>query len=223
MLKLWGRPTSGRTQKVLWTLAEIGLQFDFILASATMGPGGHVSKGNKPFGLVDTPAYRARNPNGRVPTIDDDGFVLWESNSIVRYLAMQYAPALLYDNDIKTFASASRWLDWENNELLPPQHEMAMHLIRLPENQRDATVLAHAQEAFVKRLRIIEDILAHSRYICGERFTYGDIPLGLRVHRWHVLGLANTPFPNIARWYGELQARPAFQVWTANPAHHLEG
>ena len=96
MLKLWGRPTSGRTQKVLWTLAEIGLDFDFIMASATMGPGGHVAKGNQPYGIVDTPDYRAKNPNGRVPTIDDDGFVLWESNSSVRYLALQYAPDLLY-------------------------------------------------------------------------------------------------------------------------------
>jgi glutathione S-transferase len=111
-LKLWGRPTSGRTQKVLWTLEEIGLEFDFILASATMGPGGHVSKGNMPFGIVDTPEYRTLNPNGRVPTIDDNGFVLWESNSIVRYLAMQYAPDLLYASDTRTFASASRWLDW---------------------------------------------------------------------------------------------------------------
>ena len=77
---------------MLWALAEIELEFEFILASATMGPSGHVSKGNKPFGVVDTPEYRAKNPNGRVPTIDDDGFVLWESNSIVRYLAMLIRP-----------------------------------------------------------------------------------------------------------------------------------
>jgi glutathione S-transferase len=222
-LKLWGRPTSGRTQKVLWTLEEIGLKFDFILASATMGPGGHVLKGNTPFGIVDTPEYRAMNPNGRVPTIDDDGFVLWESNSIVRYLAMQYAPDLLYGNDIRTFASASRWLDWENNELLPPQHEMVMHLIRLPEAQRDPRALAKARQAFQNRLRIAEEQLGRTRHICGERFTYGDIPLGIRVHRWHVLGLAAGTFPNVDRWYAEIAARPAFQVWTADPANHLEG
>lgn len=223
MLKLWGRPTSGRTQKVLWTLAEIGLPFDFIMASGTMGPGGHVSKGNRPYGVVETAEYRALNPNGRVPTIDDDGFVLWESNSIVRYLAMQYAPDLLYGADIKTFASASRWLDWENNELLPPQHEMAMHLIRLPEAERSAGELEHARLAFVKRLAIMEAQLAHTRHICGERFTYGDIALGLRVHRWKIFGLQGPALPNIERWYGEISARPAFQVWTANPAHHLEG
>jgi len=223
MLKLWGRPTSGRTQKVLWTLAEVGLDFELILASGEMGPGGHVAKGNKPYGVVDTPEYRAKNPNGRVPTIDDDGFVLWESNSIVRYLAMQYAPDLLYGNDIKTFASASRWADWENNELLPPQHDMAMHLIRLPENQRDPRVLAKACEKFARAINIADEQLGRTRYIAGERFTYGDIPLGLRVHRWHVLGLARETPSNVARWYAEIKARPAFNVWTADPAHHLEG
>jgi glutathione S-transferase len=223
MLKLWGRPTSGRTQKVLWTLAEIGMDFELILASAEMGPGGHIAKGNRPYGVVDTPGYRAKNPNGRIPTIDDDGFVLWESNSIVRYLAMQYAPDLLYGSDIRTFASASRWLDWENNELLPPQHAMAMHLIRLPENQRDASKLDQACQDFARAIRIAEEQLGRTRYIAGDRFTYGDIPLGIRVHRWRVFGLARPPLPNLERWYAEITVRPAFNKWTANPAHHLEG
>ena len=223
MMKLWGRPSSGRTQKVLWTLAEIGIDFEFILASAEMGRGGHVSKGNKPFGVVDTPEYRAKNPNGRVPTIEDDGFVLWESNSIVRYLAMQYAPDLLYGSDIRTFASAGRWLDWENNELLPPQHDMAMHVIRLAADQRDPLVLQKACKKFERALQIADDQLARTRFITSDRFTYGDIALGLRVHRWHVLGLAREVPPHIARWYAEIKARPAFNKWTADPAHHLEG
>ena len=223
MLKLWGRPTSGRTQKVLWTLAEIDLPFELTQASAEMGPGGHVSKGNKPFGVVDTPEYRAKNPNGRIPTIDDDGFVLWESNSIVRYLAMQYAPDLLYGNDVRTFASASRWLDWENNELLPPQHDMVMHLIRLPEDKRDPQKLERARLDFVKRLSIMEEQLSRTRYMCGERFTYGDIAVGLRVHRWRLFALECPPFPAIERWYKEVTSRPAFHVWTAAPENHLEG
>ena len=223
MLKLWGRPTSARTQKVLWTLSEIGLQFELILASATMGVGGHVSKGNQPFGVVDTPEYRARNPNGRVPTIDDDGFVLWESNSIVRYLAMQYAPDLLYGNDVKTFASASRWLDWENNELLPPQHELVMQLVRLPPAQRDPEKLEEARLQFIKRLQIAEEQLGRTQYIAGERFTYGDIPLGIRVHRFYLFGLEGPPLPNVKRWFSEIRGRPAFHTWTAPAEYHLDG
>jgi glutathione S-transferase len=188
-----------------------------------MGPGGHVSKGNKPYGVVDTPEYRSMNPNGTVPTIDDGGFILWESNSIVRYLAMQYAPDLLYDDDIRTFASASRWLDWENNQLLPPQHDLVMQLVRLPESQRDAVQLERAREAFIKRLRIVEAQLGRTPYIAGGRFTYGDIALGIRVHRWFLFGLERPPMPDIERWYAAIRERPAFQVWTANPAYHVEG
>jgi glutathione S-transferase len=223
MLKLWGRPTSARTQKVLWTLAEIGMDFEFILASATMGPGGHVSRGHRPFGVVDTPAYLALNPTGKVPMIDDEGFILWESGSIVRYLAMQYARERLYGADIRTFASASRWLDWENNELLPPQHEMVMQLVRLPAGERDAAKQAAACEAFASALQIAEAQLARTRYIAGERFTFGDIPLGIRVHRWYLFDIRRPEMPNIRRWHGEIRDRPGFQKWTADPAHHVEG
>jgi len=223
VLRLWGRPSSARTQKVLWTLSEIGLDFDFVLASATMGAAGHISKGNSPFGVVNTPEYRSMNPNGRVPTIDDDGFVLWESNSIVRYLAMRYAPDLLYGNDVKTFASASRWLDWENNELIPPQHELVMHLIRLPQNQRDPKELEHARLAFIKALGIIDEQLGHTRFMTGDRFTYGDIAIGIRVHRWYLLEIERPRTANVERFYQEIQQRPAFHKWTADPTHHLDG
>jgi thioredoxin reductase/glutathione S-transferase len=223
MLKLWGRLTSNRTQKVLWTLAEIGIDFDFILASGVMGPGGHVAKGNTPFGVVDTPQYRALNPNGRIPTIDDDGYVLWESNAICRYLVMQYAPEAMYGNDVRTFASATRWQDFENNELLPPQHELVMELVRLPVEQRSADNLAKARAAFNKRLEIIEAQLGQSRFMVGDRFTFGDIPIGIRVHRWVLLEAERPRFPNIERWYAGLVERPAFQRFTADPANHVEG
>ncbi len=129
----------------------------------------------------------------------------------------------MYGSDVRTFASASRWLDWENNELLPPQHEMVMDLIRLPEPERDAKTLAHARAEFARRLDIVESVLAGSRHMCGERFSCGDIPIGLRVHRWRMPGLASGRYPNIDRWYREITARPAFQAWTARPEYHLEG
>jgi glutathione S-transferase len=92
VLKLWGRPTSTRTLKVLWVLAEIDLALEFILASASMGPQGSVYKGSQPHGIIAGGAYRAVNPNGTVPTIDDAGFIPWASNATVRCLAMRYAP-----------------------------------------------------------------------------------------------------------------------------------
>ncbi|MCH9046205.1 MAG: glutathione S-transferase N-terminal domain-containing protein, partial [SAR324 cluster bacterium] len=139
MLKIWGRPTSTCTMKVLWTCEEAGLPFQLILASATMGPQGHISRG-PPYGVVDTPTYRALNPNGTVPTIDEDGFILWESNTIVRYLARRHAP-FLYGNDERTFALASQWMDWET-QLVPFLHTLVMEMVRLPpEGRTPAAVL----------------------------------------------------------------------------------
>src|SRR5262245_56492237 len=184
MLRLWGRPTSTRTLKVLWTLSEIGIEFEFILASATMGPQGSVDKGNRPYGIVDTAAYRAMNPNGTIPTIDDVGFVLWESNAIVRYLAMQSAPELMYGVYTQTFARAVRWMDWDNNELMPGQHVLVMQLVRLRQELRDATVIEKVRAEQIPALRVIDAELGRTPYIAGDRFSMGDIPLGIHVHRW---------------------------------------
>ncbi|MGH8666975.1 MAG: glutathione binding-like protein [Burkholderiales bacterium] len=116
-----------------------------------------------------------------------------------------------------------RWLDWENNELLPPQHELVMQLVRLPQHERDSTRLEQARQAFIKPLRIAEDQLGRTRYIAGDRFTYGDIPLGVRVHRWYLLPLERPEMPHLERWYANISARPAFHKWTAPPEYHREG
>ena len=221
-LKLWGRPTSARTQKAILALAELGMDYELILASGTMGTGGHVSKGHAPYGVVDTDAYRAMNPNGTVPTIDDDGFVLWESNAIVAYLGMAYDPALFYGNDTRTFASASRWMAWENNQLIPPMHALVMQLVRLPEAERDAAITDAANQKLIGELKIVEAQLGRTDYIAGDRWTMGDIPLAINLHRWHLFDMPGPEMPNLARYYAQVKARPAFEA-IADPAMHLSG
>ena len=221
-LKLWGRSTSARTQKVLLALAELGMDYELIMASGTMGPGGHVSKGHAAYGVVDTDAYRAMNPNGTVPTIDDGGFVLWESNAIVEYLGMTYDPALFYGNDTQTFASASRWMAWDNNQLIPPMHELVMQLVRLPEAERDAAVTEAANRKLIGELEIVETQLGRTEFIADDRWTMGDIPLAINLHRWHLFDLPRPELPNLARYYAQVLARPAFQSVT-DPAMHLSG
>ena len=223
MLRLWGRPTSTRTLKVLWTLSEIGIEFEFILASASMGPQGSVDKGNRPYGIVDTAAYRAMNPNGTIPTIDDGGFVLWESNAIVRYLAMQYAPDLMYGGDTRIFARANQWMDWDNNQLMPGQHVLVMQLVRLGKERRDVTAIEQARTEQIAALRIIDAELGRTRYIAGDRFSMGDVPLGIHVHRWLLYDIERPSMANLARWYDDIRQRAAFQQWVENPAHHLAG
>ena len=223
MLKIWGRPTSACTQKALWGIEEIGLDYNFTLASGTMGPNGHVSKGGEAFGIVDTPEYRAMNPNGTIPTIDDDGFTLWESNVIVRYLSMKYAAEKMFGDDIQIFATASRWMDWEQSKFLPEQHILVMNLIRLPPEERNPDEVEDARISLLTPLGIIEEQLSHTEYIAADHFTMGDIPIGMRVHRWFLFDLESPPMPNLARWYANIQERPAFKKHIADPALHLSG
>ncbi|MEQ9325834.1 MAG: glutathione S-transferase family protein [Rhodospirillales bacterium] len=222
-LKLWGRHSSARTQKVLLALAELGLDFEMILASATMGPTGHVAKGNQAYGVVDTPEYRAMNPNGTVPTIDDGGFVLWESNAIVQYLGMTRDPARFYGNDARTFGSASRWMLWENNELIGPMHNYVKHTIRFPEDMRDSEIVEQSRAALVRAWTIVEGQLGRTRHIAADGWSMGDIPMTIRVHRWHLLEVPDVPdFPNIRRYYEQVRERPSFAA-IADPAMHIAG
>jgi len=223
MLKIWGRPTSACTQKALWAIAECAIDHELILASGTMGPDGHVSKGGRPYGIVDTPQYLSMNPNGTVPTIDDAGFTLWESNTIIRYLAMKFAPDRMYGSDNQTFALASRWMDWEQSQFLPEQHILVMHLVRLPPEERDPNEVEKARLSLLRPLAILDAQLAQTEYVAGDHFTMGDIPVGMRVHRWYLFGLESPPMPNLARWYGAIGERAAFQEHIADPRLHLSG
>jgi glutathione S-transferase len=221
-ITLWGRHSSARTQKVLLALAELGLDFEMILASATMGALGHVAKGNKAYGVVDTPEYLAMNPNGTVPTIKDGGFVLWESNAIVQYLGMTYDPGLFYGESIERFASASRWMLWENNELIGPMHNYVKHTIRFPEELRDPALVEESRKKLISAWKIVDDQLGRTRYIASDDWSMGDIPMTIRVHRWYLLKADAPSFPNIERYYGDLQSRPAFEA-IADPQMHLIG
>lgn len=220
--KLWGRPTSARTQKVLLALAELEIKPEFILSSATMGASGSITQGNEPYGVVNTPEYRAMNPNGTIPTIDDDGFILWESNAIVQYLGMTYGAKSFYGDDIQTFVSASRWMLWENNELIPPMHEIVKQLIRLPPEQRNDSKVEASREKLVKAFTIMEIQLGRTEYIAADTWTMGDIPMAIRLHRWHLLDIEDLGLKNITRYYQALKTRPAFQA-IADPRMHIGG
>ncbi len=210
MLKIWGRPTSICTQRVLWACAEAGLKYHFQLASATMGAEGHISTGAEPFGSVNTDWYRRMNPNGTVPTIDDDGFQLWESNAIVGYLARRYASEQLFDNDEGVFARGWQWLSWTNERLEPLLHTLVMEVVRLRADMRSAAALAEAREALKIPVTILEEHLAGQSYVAGEAFSMGDIAPGATLYRSQLLDSFPMGFPHVERWLNRLQQRPGF-------------
>jgi glutathione S-transferase len=221
MLKVWGRPTSTNTQRVLWTLVEAGVLYELTLASATTGEKGYVWQGEVPFGLVDTAAYRSMNPNGKIPTIDDGGFILWESNAIVAYLARRYAPDRLFGGNEITFARALQWMMWTNYSMDPALHALILHLERLPASQRSAETVEASRRDVLSKLELMEAQLARSAFFAGDSFTIGDIPLGISTQRFFHFGLERPPLPCIEGWLARLGEREGFRGHVAPLEKHL--
>jgi len=206
MLKVWGRVNSVNVKKVLWMLDEIGIPYERAEAGLE-------------HGVVDTPEYRAMNPNGRVPTIEDDGFVLWESNSILRYLAMKHGSAL-YPADPAARASADRWMDWQLSTLSPAERNLFWGLVRTPPEKRDmASVMAAAKAAGACWSIVDAWIARHGGpYLDGRAMTIADIVLGCYARRWfgeevRVEGMPH--LPALAAWYAKAGERPGFVRWVA--------
>ena len=204
MLKVWGRTNSINVQKVLWCCAEAGIDFERIDA----GWG---------FGVVDQPEYLAMNPNGLIPTIDDDGFVLWESNVIVRYLASKYARESLYPADIEGRALAEQWMDWEQTAVEPGMRPVFWGLVRTPPDERDWEAIEKARQASVRNWAILDNHLGNCAYVVGDDFTMGDIPLGAAARRWFALDVERPAMPHLEAWHARLCAREGYRAHVALP------
>ncbi|MEM7404367.1 MAG: glutathione S-transferase family protein [Pseudomonadota bacterium] len=221
MLTIWGRPTSICTQRVLWTCAEAELDYAFHLASATMGANGHVSTGAAAYGSVETDWYRSMNPNSTVPTIDDSGFILWESNAIVSYLAESYAPEALFDASSRVKASALQWMSWTNEHLEPRLHTLVMELVRLRPGLRTDGAAEGARAELSPHLEVLNRHLAQQPYVAGERFSMGDITTGAAVYRSRLLESLPAELTAIDAWLARLAARSAFKRHIEPPEFHL--
>lgn len=202
MLKIWGRANSVNVQKVLWCCDELGLPFERVDAGLQ-------------FGRVNDPDYRELNPNGQVPTLVDGAFSLWESNSILRYLAMQYgASSSLYPAEPKLRASVDRWLDWSLSTLAPAERPVFLTLVRTAPEQRDMDALAANVKTLVSRWKILDGHLQGRFHLEGDRFTIADIVLGAFAKRWFgVEGIDRPPMPSLERWYQRLTQRAAFKKY----------
>ncbi len=201
MLTIWGRQTSSNVQKVLWAVGELGL------------PHRRIDAGLQ-FGVIDTPAYAAMNPNRLVPTIEDDGFVLWESNAIVRYLARRHADAAvpLLPGDPRAAADADRWMDWQMSRIAEPATTLFLGLTRTPPEQRDPVRIAAAQAQLGELYALLDRALGDRPFVAGDRLSMGDIPLGVQVHRWYRLRDRQPDLPRLDAWYRRLAERPAYQA-----------
>ncbi len=204
MLVIWGRANSVNVQKVLWCSEEAGIAYE------RRDAGG-------PFGVVDAPEYRRLNPNGLVPTIEEDGFVLWESNAIVRYLAGRHARGRLYPAEAQRLAHADQWMDWQVSTFWPAIRPLFLGLVRTPPEKRDAAALAASHAAALKALRVLDAHLASSAFAAGASFSMADIVLGCGVWRWMALPIERPELADVQRWFDALGQRPACRSIVMQP------
>ncbi|TKA17182.1 glutathione S-transferase [Xanthomonas euvesicatoria pv. citrumelonis] len=196
-ITLWGRRNSSNVRKVLWCAEEAGVAY------ASIEVGGA-------FGGNTTPEYRALNPNGLVPTLQDGALVLWESNAIVRYLAAQYAPAL-YPHAPAERALGDRWMDWTTSTFAGVFRGLFWGVLRTPEAERDHARIAAALTHSGELLARADAALAQQPYLSGEQFAMGDIPLGSFIYAWFEMPIERPELPHLQAWYARLRARPAYR------------
>ena len=207
--KLWGRLSSCNVQKAMWALEEVGLPYE------------HIELGGD-FGGLDDPAYRARNPHGKVPTLEDGSVVVWESNAIVRYLAAQYAPGTLWPTTPAERAGTDQWMAW-TDALYRDWIALFWKFVRTPPALRNEAAIAAHYARTIENYAALDRQLANAPYIAGNRFTVADIPAGMTLYRWFEMEIERPPMPHLEAWYDRLKQRPAYVKSICIPFDDLVG
>jgi glutathione S-transferase len=205
-IRLWGHPKSINVQKVLWALDELDLEFQ------------GVDAGGK-FGRVNDADYLTLNPNGLVPTLEDGNAASWESNAILRYLAAKYGAAPFLPTDLAQRARADSWTDWASITLWANVRPLVVQLVRAPEADRDQELIAQSIRGANAAIGILERELSRKRFVAGDDFSFGDIPLGAVAQRWFNLPIERPPANAAEAWYDQVKQRPGFKRWVDLPLY----
>jgi glutathione S-transferase len=196
VIRLWGRLSSINVRKVVLAARLLELPFERTDAG-------------REFGIVGTPDYLTRNPNGLVPLLDDDGFVLWESNVIVRYLAARYGDGTLLPQELHARFDAERWMDWQQTTLNPAGREAFVQLVRTPPERRRADLVEQSIAATEPLWDLLEAHLQQRDWMAGTALTVADLPIACEMHRWRGLPRPWQARPRLDTWYARMLALPA--------------
>jgi glutathione S-transferase len=198
MLKVWGRRSSANVQKVMWLVGELQLAHEHIPAGG-------------PYGVTNEPKFRAMNPNGLVPVIEDGGLVMWESNAILRYIAAVYGKDKFWPADPKVRAPIDQWEEWAGTTFQPNIIGLFVSYWRTPENQRNPNAIRNFQQRTDNNLRLLDAELARRPFIAGDTLSIADIASGVHMYRYYTMGTPYPNLPNVEAWYKRLQDRPAYR------------
>jgi len=211
MLKVWGRRSSFNVQKVLWLVGELGLPHQSIPAGGD-------------FGGLNDPDFLAMNPHGRVPVIDDDGVVVWESHAILRYLAARHGGPVWWSETPAGRAEADGWMDWAQTAL---QRDFLTGVFwgwyRTPEAERDTVAVEAALAACTRHFRLLDKVLADRPFLGGDTLGLADIPAGTHLYRWFELEIDRPETPHVEAWYARLRERAAYRQAVMIPFGEMQG
>lgn len=206
MITVLGKVTSINVRKVLWCCTELGLPFQ------QENWGGD-------FQTTQTPEFLALNPHGLVPVIRDGDFVLWESNSILRYLANRYGADPLYPQEPRRRAQVDQWMDWQASDLNSAWRYAFMALVRKSPAHQQPTELAAAVAGWNAHMgRLDRHLDATDAYVAGQDFTLADITIALSVNRWLSTPMERPDYPAVASYFERLRERPGFGAHCDNGA-----
>jgi len=212
MLQVWGRRNSSNVQKVMWLIGELDLPHEHIPAGGS-------------FGLTQSSDFLAMNPHGRVPVIrDSDGTIVWESHSILRYLAARYGSPRFWSDDAGQRSQADRWMDWSQSTLQPAfLTGVFWGFYRTPEALRNAKSIDESLNRCAQYFQLLDQVLAERPFIAGVSLSLGDIAAGSNLYRYFELDIKRPDVPNVEAWYERLKLRPAFREHVMVPFDELFG
>ena len=216
MLEIWGRPYSSNVIPVLWAVNELRCEYRLQLAGGS-------------FGKLNTDDYARINPNRMIPSLKDGNFYLWESHAIIRYVCSRYGKGTLWPEDEKIRAIADQWMDWSANCAFPPVIQLFFATVRTEPNLRDQSKINSLRDEAVIILKLLDEHLKKQKFVAGDYFTMGDIPLGCVVYRYFNVDVIRPKLPHLQGWYERLSRRPEYQkhvmrFFGTNPTewHELE-
>lgn len=206
MLTIWGRENSVNVKKVLWCAAELDLAYNFITA------GGEYGKNKDPL-------FLSLNPNGLVPCMQDDenDLILWESNTIVRYMAAKYGQNIWLLTDAAVRAASEKWMDWTLSTLAPVLQPLFINIVRMPSGKQDSQLIGTSIKKCEQLFDIAESALAKQPFFSGTEFGIGDIPLGCFAYNWFNMDIPRKPRDQLQQWYDAISVRNAFRARVMTP------
>jgi glutathione S-transferase len=204
MLRIWGRLNSINVQKVVWAAAELDLPFQ------------RIDAGGK-FGGLDDASYVAKNPNRRIPTIEDGNLIVWESHAGLRYIGARYGAGKIWPEDPVARAPVDMWLDWYHTEGYVHMRDVFWQLVRMAKAERDMGLVEEQRLLLEPKMALVDAQLERTPFIAGATFTIADIAVGLLVHRWYLLPIERPNHPTLAAWHKKLAERPAFKEYCDQP------